>query len=69
MASSPLGGEGFGAAEVEGLGAAFSRALRFSADEVFWQCATVVESIYWTLNRTPPPPLRDVTSPPSGEEA
>jgi very-short-patch-repair endonuclease len=43
--------------------------LRFSADEVFWQCEAVLEAIYATLTEAPPPPLRAGTSLPSGEEA
>ena len=45
------------------------RVLRFSADEVFWQCEAVLEAIYAILTEAPPPPLRAGTSPPSGEEA
>ena len=45
------------------------RVLRFSADEVFWECGSVSEAIYCALHEAPPPPLRAGTSPPSGEEA
>ena len=45
------------------------RVLRFSADDVFWQCEQVLEAIHSSLTDAPPPPLRVGTSPPSGEEA
>ena len=45
------------------------RVLRFSADDVFWQCEQVLEAIHSGLTDAPPPPLRVGTSPPSGEEA
>jgi hypothetical protein len=36
--------------------------LRFSADEVFWQCEAVLEAISAILTAAPPPPLRAGTN-------